>query len=164
MRNKLLASLAIFALLILGCSESKEYSPEKKLQIKLQTEKSDRASQAYYSAVNMAERNEPAGFLKLYEIANDDITYTVEYTELAYDEISLLLYSRTEMWVKTFSKVEQSNFRKFFYGANDSQLPDGVSSSEQFVAGILKRLKEIKGNEKEMEFANYLYQLIEKTK
>jgi uncharacterized protein YcfL len=161
MKKICLASLALFALMNFGCSESKEINPERK---KHQIEKSEYASRAYYSAVSLAEGNEPAGFLKLYEIANDDITYTVEYRELAYDELSLLLYTRTEMWIKTFSKVDQSKFRKFFDGVNDSQLPEGVSSSEQFLGGILKNLKKLKGDQKEMELVNYLQPLLEQNK
>ena len=114
----------------------------------------------YADAVKRAENNEPAGFLKLYEIAGDDGTYTVEYSEAAYDELSLLLYSRTAMWVKTFSKVDQDKFRKFFNGINDAQYPKGITSSEQFVEGILSRLNKVKGDKKEAELVSYLKALL----
>ena len=114
----------------------------------------------YADALKRAENNEPAGLLKLYEIAGDDGTYTAEYSEAAYDELSLLLYSRTALWVRTFARVDKDKFRKFFNGINDAQLPKGITSSEQFAEGILSRLNKIKGDKKEADLVSYLKTLL----
>lgn len=119
-------------------------------------EHAEASSRAYAAAVKLAENYDPAGFLKLYEIATDDTRFTEEYSEIAYDELSLLLYSNTELWIKTFSRLDQKNFRKLFNGVNDSQFSEGDSSEKQFVEGIVENLKAIKGDQKEMELVDYV--------
>jgi hypothetical protein len=157
-KGKLYICVSLFALFLIGCGESKHISPAKE---KIQHERTEKASQALSEAVKLAEHDDPAGFLKLYEISTDDITYTVEYSEVAYDQLSILLYTHTSAWVKTFSKVDQVRFKKKFIDVNDGQLPDGITTSEQFLEGIKLNLVKIKGDKQEMELVAYLLGMIE---
>jgi vacuolar-type H+-ATPase subunit D/Vma8 len=155
MRNTL--SLVIFALLMLGCGKSEQITPAQK---QAAIEHSKMASQAYGEATTMAKRNDPAGFLKLYEIATDCSTYTVEYCEVAYDSLSELLYTNNRMWVKTFAKVDQAKFRETFIGVNDAEVIGVNLPTVEFVGEIIKQLERIKGNQQEMELVAYLNSIL----
>ncbi len=154
--KKLCISLAMLILFIAGCSDNNEMSQYQR-QIKI--EKSKIAVEEYTAAVKQAENNDPAGFLKLYKMAKDDATYTVEYSKVAEDELFLLLYSKPELWIKTFARVDLSEFKSFVKGIEVSRFPEGVESNEQFREKIFIRLEKIKGNAKEIELIDYIFGL-----
>lgn len=115
------------------------------------------AGKMYTSAAKQADNNEPAGYLKLYEMATDDNDiYPTDWQEVAHEKVILLLYSNTELWVKTFSKVDSRKFKDRVKGIGVSQYPEGVSSDEQFMETIFHNLGKIRGNEKEMELVDYI--------
>jgi hypothetical protein len=151
--RKITLGLVVFVLFACSCSSGKEISPEQRQR---EIDQSKKASQAYAAAVKRAEADDPAGFLKLYEIATDDMTYTVEYSEVAQEKLYLLLYSKTALWIKTFSKVDLEKFNAFVKGIEVSQLPAGVASDEQFKETILSKLEKMKGDKKEMELIDHI--------
>ena len=155
MRN--VFSLIMLSLLLLACGESKQISPAQK---QAEIEHAKKSSQAQYNAAKLAEHNEPAGFLKLFEIVTADITYTVESSEAAYDSLSLLLYTNTKAWVKTFSRFDQEKFKQVFKGVNDVESIGIKLSNEQFIGGILKNLEKIKGDKREIELVDYLKSIL----
>ena len=114
------------------------------------------AGKEYAFASKQADNNDSAGYLKLYEMAkNDNNVYPTDWSEVAQEKIFLLLYSNAELWVRTFSKVDQEKFKDFAKGIEVSQNPKGVSD-EQFKETIFHNLEKIKGDKKEMELVDYI--------
>lgn len=83
--------IALFSVFVSGC---KDISHEQKQR---EIERAKFASKEYADAAKQADNNDPAGFLKLYEIARDDSTYTVEYSDVATERLHYLLYSKTPL-------------------------------------------------------------------
>lgn len=145
--------ISLFIVVVTGC---KEISPEQKQR---ESERTKFASKEYAVAAKRADNNDPAGFLKLYEIARDDDTYTAEYSEVAEEKLFLLLYSKTRLWIKTFSKEDMEKFKDFVKGIEVSRFPAGIASEEQFKEAIFNKLEKIKGDKKEMELVDYILSL-----
>jgi hypothetical protein len=125
-------------------------------------QQSEFASKQYKSALKQAAENNPNGLLKLYEIASDDMTYTVEYSEAAREDLIYFLRSKTEFWIRTFSKVELNNLKIYLNktGLKVSKLPEGITSDKQFEQIIVDNLKKIKGDKREIELIDYILELI----
>lgn len=156
MRKLYLGCFAVLTMLVIGCGESKGISPEQQQH---QIKESEEASKAYSAAVKLAENNDPAGFLKLYEIATKDQIYTVEYSEVAKEKLFLLLYAKPKLWIKIFSQVDLDKFKLSIKSIGVSQFPEGVTSDEQYLDSIFSRLEKIKGDKKEMELIDYIFGL-----
>ena len=157
MYNKTL--LIIICLFIISCSGDSNKNGNHQ-----EVKKSEVAAAAIEVAAKLADKNDPSGFLKLYEIAKDDDTYTVEYSEVAAQELILLLYSKTEIWIKTFSKLDQKEFINYLNhgGLAVTVLPNGMTSEKKFDIAILENLKKIKVNDSEIVLVDYLTQIFEK--
>jgi hypothetical protein len=153
--KKLSLILALVVLTVAGCQE---ISPEQKQR---EIERTKFASKEYGAAAKLADNNDPAGFLKLYEMAIDDDTYTAEYSEVASEQLNYLLYSKTELWIKTFSKIDLEEFKSYLKasGIGVTELPIGLASYEQFEEEILTKLRKIKGDKKEMELIDFIFRL-----
>lgn len=153
--KKIWVIVALFMVVVNGC---KEIGPEQKRR---EIERTKFASKEYAAAAKLADNNDPTGFLKLYEIARDDDTYTAEYSEVASEQLNYLLYSKTEMWIKTFSKIDLEEFKSYLKasGIGVTELPKGVASYEQFEEVIFTKLRKIKGDKKEMELIDYILRL-----
>jgi len=151
--RKIYLGLAVFALIATNYSSGKEISPKQRQH---EIEQSKFASKEYSDAVKRAENDDPAGFIKLYEIATNDVTYTVEYSEVAEEQLFLLLYSKTRLWIRIFAHIDQKKLKTFVKGVEVSQLPKGVASHEQFKETIFNKLEKIKGDKKEMELVDYI--------
>jgi hypothetical protein len=152
--RKVFVTLVVIACIGIGCSDNnKVISPEQKLR---ETMQSKQAAKAYADAIKLANINNASGFLKLYEMATNDSVYTVEYSEVAEEQIFLLLYSKTELWIKTFSKIDQSKMKNFIKGIEVSKLPKGVSSDDQFKEAIFRNLEKMKGDQNELELIEYI--------
>lgn len=151
-------SLVFIVLIATNCSSGKEISPGQRQH---EIEQSKFASQEYAAAAKRSENMDPGGLLKLYAIASDDLTYTVEYSEVAGERLRYLLHSKTELWIKTFSKVDIDKFKAYLKrsGIGVSQLPNGVTSDEQFNEQILVNLKKIRVDKKEAELIDYMIEL-----
>lgn len=150
--KKTCLTMVLFILVVTGC---KEINPEQKQR---EIERTKFASKEYADAAKLAENNDPAGFLKLYKIARDDSTYTAEYSDVATEKLHYLLYSKTPLWIKTFSKIDLDEFKAYLKASGIwvTELPEGVLSEEQFEEEIFSKLKKIKGDKKEMELVNYI--------
>ena len=140
----------------LNCKKEENANNSSDIQV------SEFASKEYKTALKQAKENNPKGLLKLYKIASDDLTYTVEYSEIARESLIYFLYSKTELWIRTFSKVEFSEFKTYLSktGLGVSELPERVTSDEQFEKAIADNLKKIKGDKKEIELIDYVLKLI----
>jgi len=144
--------IAMMLMVVLsGCKDIKPSQQDR--------ERAEFAAKEYAAASKRADNSDPAGYLKLYEIARDsqDI-YTTEYSEIAEEKIFLLLYSNPELWVKTFSTVDLEQFKDFVKGIEVSERPKNVSN-EQFKETILNNLQKIKGDKREVEVAEYILRL-----
>jgi hypothetical protein len=151
--------LSLFIIVIIASSSSgKEINSDQRQR---EIEQSKFAAKAYAVAVKRAESGDPAGFLKLYEIATDDMTYTVEYSEVANDKLHHLLYSKTELWIKTFAKTDLEKFKSYlkWSGIDVSEFPAGITSEEQFRETIFLKMERIKGGKKETELIDYIFRL-----
>jgi hypothetical protein len=144
--------LVMILVLISGCKEKIESK-----QLAEETKKSAQANQVYRSALKLAEDGDPSGLLKLYEISNDDITYTVEYAEVASDSLSYLLYTQTELWIKTFSSINPKQFK--WSGINvPYTLPPGVTE-DGFEEAIYNKLRSYKGSKSEMDLIDHIFSI-----
>lgn len=153
--------LSIFIIVIFAGSNSSSGKEINAGQRQREIEQSEFAAKAYDAAVKRAESGDPAGFLKLYEIATDDMTYTVEYSEVANDKLHHLLYSKTELWIKTFAKTDSEKLKSYlkWSGIDVSEFPAGITSEEQFRETIFLKMERIKGGNKETELIDYIFGL-----
>ena len=136
-----LIGLLLFAL---GCGQGEPVQDRF-----AEVQKSEFARMTLGNAIKDAGNNKEEGFLKLYEISLDaDNIYTVEYQEGADDELTLLLYTKTGLWVKALSKV--NNF-KFLFGV----LPENLTE-EEHDRGVLANLKKINGNARERALIDHM--------
>ena len=156
--KKISLIIALFIVVVGGCQE---ISPEQKQR---EIERTKFASREYAAAARLADNNDPAGFLKLYEIAKNDDIYTAEYSEVASEKLHYLLHAKTELWIKTFSKTDLNEFKSYIKASGIwvTELPKGVTSDEQFEKEIFIKLRKIKGDKKEMELTNYILGLYDR--
>lgn len=119
-------------------------------------------SDQYAEAVRLAEKNDPAGFLKLYSLAEEGDS--AEWAEVSRDTLCELLYSKTALWVKVFSSVEQQRLKGYLEngGLAVLDLPKGVKSPEDFSKEVAAKLKKARLTGKEKELALYLEALLMK--
>lgn len=158
--QKIIISLIIFVAMV-GCSDNTSSNQDIRQE---EIKKSETAAKAYVSAREQAEKGNPSGFLKLYEISKDDATYTAEYSEVSHDELLNLLYSKTDLWIKTFSQVNQEEFLAYLNqrGLGVSTLPVGAKSEKEVYEHIIINLNKIKGNKTEMNLINFIKLKLEK--
>jgi hypothetical protein len=143
-----------FLLAILGCSENIDEKEIQKEGIEYQKKVDE-----YNVAVKQAQNNNPGGFLKLYEIVTEGDS--AELSVIGRDRLVLLLHDKTELWITIFSKTDLIKFKNYLKagGAAIIDLPKQFPSEKQFYEEILKKLRKIKGNKKEMELINYISEL-----
>ena len=158
--QKIFILIIIFVVMV-GCSDDTSSNKGMRQQ---EIKKSETAAKAYAIAREQAEKDNPSGFLKLYEISNDDDTYTSEYSEVSHDELLYLLYAKTDLWIKTFSQVNQGEFLTYLdqRGLGVSTLPEGAKSEKEVYETILGNLNKIRGNKTEMELVNFTRKKLEK--
>jgi hypothetical protein len=140
---------------MIGCSDTKTKDSDSKKNVI----ESERSEKEYPNAVKSAESNNPEGLLQLYEIASKSIS--AETSEIARDKLLHILYSKPELWIRTFSKTDLESFKRYLKtgGMAILELPKGVESEEQYEQEIVKKLSKIRGDEKEMELINYILEL-----
>lgn len=114
----------------------------------------------YAEAARQAEKNYPAGFLKLYSLAEEG--NSAEWAEVSRDTLCELLYNKTALWVKVFSSVEQERLKRYLEngGLAVLDLPTGVKSPEDFSKEVAAKLKKTRLIGKEKELAVYLEALL----
>jgi len=141
-------------LAVVGCNQGKSYPERSEFTVK-----------EYAAAVKRVEANDPAGLIKLYQIAaNVDDAYTDEYGSVANEKLHIYLHSKPTLWIKTFSQVDLIKFKAYIKvsGIAVTKLPQGVSSDEQFAEEIFSSLKKIKGDENELELIKYILDVYER--
>src|SRR4030067_1372384 len=155
--EKMLCLMFAISMFVIGCKENKTDQIQRRSKI-IESEKLERD---YESAVKQAENNNPAGFLKLYEIASKSLS--AENSEIARDKLNHLLYAKTELWINTFSKTDLEKFKHFLRtgGLATLELPKSVESENQFREELLTKLRKIKGNKNETELIKYIIKLYE---
>jgi hypothetical protein len=153
--------LSLFIIVIVASSNGSSGKETNADQRQREIEQSKFAAHAYAVAVKQAESGDPAGFLKLYAIATDDMIYTVEYSEVANDRLHYLLYSKTELWIQTFAKADLEKIKSYlkWSGIDVSEFPAGITSEEQFRETIFLKMDKIKGSKKETELIDYIFGL-----
>ena len=145
--------LLLLIAILCGCQNDRtakntaSYDPEKERQ-------------EWRLASEKIKKNNPAGLLKLWEIATESMS--AENSEIASEQVRGYLYSKPELWIAAFSTVDFSKFKKEF----DSTVPDfdiyrftpnGEIPESVAAKKIVADLKKIKGkNPKEQELINYL--------
>lgn len=138
------AFFACALLFVISCK--KDASNELSIKSNMEDiKRSEFAEETFSNALIKARNNEEDGFLKLYEISQKPDKYTVEYQEGANDALTELLYTKTELWIKVFSKTAEF---KFYFGV----LPAGVSENK-YDETVLINLNKIKGNKDENRLA-----------
>jgi hypothetical protein len=147
--------LLIIPLLIFGCSDNRANQANKQ---KIPNEE-EKMKKEYDLALSQAQNNDAAGLLKLYQIASEG--QSAEMSEIARDKLAQFLYSNPELWVRTFSRTDLDKFKNYLRkgGLAVLDLPKGVASEEQYKEEILKKLKRIKGDEKEKELIQFIFEI-----
>lgn len=153
---KLIPMLMISLYLITGCTEK---GPEQKQEGK---DRSEIAAKAVSLSIQQAEANNPEGLLKLYEIANDDNSYTVEYSEVANEKLHYFMYTKTRFWIKTFSTINLDKFKSYIEksGVDAFSLPEGVVSAETLRNELLNNVQKIRKTDdvKVKELSDFIYE------
>lgn len=105
----------------------------------------------YNAAVKAVEANKPAGLLKIYEISVN--SKSAELSEVARDKLCELIITKTELWVKTFSKIDQKNFQNYLIngGMAPIDLPSGINSQSEYSAIVRTKLHAYHWSTKENE-------------
>ena len=117
-----------------------------------------KARQDFALASEQIKKNNPAGLLKLWEIATESIS--AEDSEIASEQVRGYLYSKPELWIRAFSMVDFSKFKKEFESIDfdtyrftpDGELPEAVVARK--VVTDLKKMKE--KNQQEQVLIDYL--------
>lgn len=117
-----------------------------------------KASQDRAFAHEQIKKNNPAGLLKLWEIATESIS--AEDSEIASEQVRGYLYSKPELWIRAFSTVDFLKFKKEFESIDfdtyrftpDGELPEAVAAKK-----IVSDLQKMKGkNQQEQVLVDYL--------
>ncbi len=146
-----IATLLFAAVLLSACTNDRPESPVSKYDEK-------KARQDFEVAYDQIKKNNPEGLLKLYEIATESIS--AEDSEIAHEQLRGYLYSKTELWIKAFARVDFNKFKAEFE-AIDFDIyrftPEGDLPVEVVAKKIVDKLKKMKGkNDQEQILINYL--------
>lgn len=117
-------------------------------------------SREYSAAVRLADQGNPDGFLRLYKMASG--SDSAEWSETARDKLCGLLYSRTGLWLKTFSSVDQASFENYLQHGGLAMLayPEGIASEEEYSKAVLAKLAKHHPRDKEAKLIRVLQSLL----
>ncbi len=116
----------------------------------------DRETVRYNAAIKMLGEDPEDGLLEIYRIASKSAS--AEISEIARDELCSQLYQKPELWVKTFSKVEPSEFEKYLDqgGLSPIDFPAGIDSQRKFSEVVRGKLKTIRWSSQTRVFADMI--------
>jgi hypothetical protein len=145
--------LPIMPLLVIiaGC-------PDQKERDKIANFDDAKERQEWRIAQEQIKNDNQAGLLKLWEIATESIS--AENSEIASEQVHGYLYSKPELWIRTFSTLEFAKFKKDFEASDidtyrftrDGELPIAVVARK-----VVPDLKKMKGkNQQEQVLIDYL--------
>ncbi len=149
--TQFLIPLMPLLLIIAGCPDQKERN-------KVANFDDAKERQEWRIAQEQIKNDNPAGLLKLWEIATESIS--AENSEIASEQVRGYLYSKPKLWITAFSTVEFSKFKKEFESTDfdtyrftsDGELPKTVVAKK-----IVADLKKMKGlNQQEQMLIDYL--------
>ena len=109
-----------------------------------------KARQDFEFAYDQIEKNNPDGLLRLYEIATKSIS--AEDSEIAQEQLRGYLYSKTELWIKAFARVDFNKFKAEFESTDFDIYrftPDGELPVTEVAKKVVNKLQKIKGSKKE---------------
>jgi hypothetical protein len=120
----------------------------------------NKARQDFEFAYDQIKKNNPEGLLKLHEIATESIS--AEDSEIAHEKLRGYLYSKTELWIKAFARVDFKKFKAEFE-ATDFDIyrftPDGELPVAEVAKKVVSKLQKMKGSKKEEQILiDYLIQ------
>jgi hypothetical protein len=101
---KLAVLLIAIAIVLPSCSNDKTSNPA--------AYDANKARHDFEFAYDQIDKNNPEGLLKLYAIATESIS--AEDSEIAHEQLRGYLYSKTELWIRTFAKVDFKKFKAEF--------------------------------------------------
>ena len=145
----IISSLALIMVVFGGCTKQSD-APQNS------TWDDNKEQREYVIAIKEAQNGKEEGYLRIYDIALKSLS--AERSEIARDELLHLLYNNPKLWIKIFSRVDQSVFRKYLSegGLAILEYPKGITSEKQWNEEILLKLNNIKGTEKEISLANFI--------
>jgi hypothetical protein len=132
--------------------------PDQKERDKIANFDDAKERQEWRVAQEQIKNNNPAGLLKLWEIATESIS--AENSEIASEQVRGHLYSKPELWISAFSTVDFPKFKKEFESidfdeyrfTSDGKIPEVVAAKK-----IVADLKKMTGkNQREQELIAYL--------
>jgi hypothetical protein len=140
---------AVIMIIFGGCTKQNDASQNS-------TGDDNKEQREYVIVIKEAQNGKEHAYLKIYDIARNSLS--AERSETARDELLHLLYNNPKLWIKIFSRVDQSVFRKYLSGGGLAILeyPKGITSEKQWNEEILLKLNNIKGTEKEISLANFI--------
>lgn len=144
----------LFILILAGCQNDRANKTTTR-QEEIELEK--KARQDFQFADDQIKKNNPAGILKLYDIATESIS--AEDSEIASEELRGYLYSKPNLWVSAISKVDITKFKKDFTIDFDTYrfTPEGEIPIIVAAKKIVSELKKMKGkNQQEQVLIDYL--------
>lgn len=150
---KQITILLIFILLLASCQNEKKDKQDANYDAIV-----SKTLQDFKLASEQIKKDNPGGLLKLWEIATESTS--AEYSEIAAEEVRGYLYSKTELWIGAFSKVDFSKFKKEFESIDFDIYrftPDGELPVTVVAKKVVEKLKKMKGkNHQEQVLIDYL--------
>jgi len=138
------AVFLLFVLIILSaCSNDGNDRPAIKYD-------ENKARQDFEFAYDQIKKNNPEGLLKLYEIATESIS--AEDSEIAHEQLRGYLYSKTELWIKAFARLDFNKFKVEFETIDFDIYrftPDGELPVAEVAKKVVNKLQKMKGSKKE---------------
>lgn len=162
-------SLVVVSVLCICCGGVDKRNDNKVVDQEYKS-KEDSLSTLFNRASKQADQGISEGFLKLYKIATDDVTYSVERSEVATTELHELFITKTDAWVRVFASLDSQEIPKFKEYLDYSGVVDGVfaddsiSDRKQYQKLVISKLEKIKGNLPEKELIRYLKVLVVREK
>jgi hypothetical protein len=148
---KQITTFLLFIFLLGGCQSDRKANDTAKYD-------PIKAHQDFQLAYDQIKNNDPYGLLKLYEIETESLS--AEDSEIAAEQLRGYLYSKTELWVRAFAKVDFTKFREEFESTDfdiyrftpEGELPVAVVAKK-----VVQKLKKMKGkNQQEQVLIDYL--------
>jgi len=148
---KRLVPFLLVAVMLSGCPNDRTGDSASKYD-------ASKAGREFESAYDQIKKDNPEGLLKLYKIANESAS--AEDSEIAEEQLRSYLYSKTELWIRAFAKVDFHKFKQNFEHTEfdiyrftpDGELPVAVVARK-----VVDKLKKMKAqNDKEQILINYL--------
>jgi hypothetical protein len=162
---KKIFSILIMITIIFYCC-GKQSDQKKSKQNEQKEIQEELINSKYNEALSLAHKNQEEGLLLLFKIATDDLSYGVETSEIATEELHRLFFVKTVLWIGAFSKLDSAKTKTFFEFLDYSGIVDGVYADdaiqdrETYCKMMLSKVNEIHVDNNGAKLIEYLNKLL----